>query len=578
MAHQRESLLLRWLPLARQLSSYEASWLKHDLVAGVVLSAMLVPAGMAYAEAAGLPAVNGLYATVVPLLVYALVGPSRVFVVGPDSGLAPLIAATIVPLAATDPDRAVAVGAALAVVSGVLCMIAAIARFGFLAELVSKPVRYGYLNGIAALVIVSQIPKLCGFSVPIGRLPEMLTGFAEGVDGGLLNGTALAIGLGSIAVILGIPRVAPAVPGVLVAVVGSIAAVTLFGLTADDVPLVGALPQGLPAFAAPDLQSIDLWPLVAGALGVAFVAFTDTSVLSRVFAARRGERVDANQELLALGVANTCTGFLGGFPVSGSSSRTPVAEAAGARTQLTGVVGAVVVVVMLLVAPGLLRNLPSAALAAIVIVAVSKIVTIAGVLRLAVVGRSELVLSIAAFLGVALLGPLPGVAVAIALSLLAFVRKAWRPHTAELVRVDGMKGYHDSQRHPEGRRIDGLVLYRFDAPLFFANCEAFADEVRELRRSTPSPRWIVVTAEPITDVDATAAEMLFDLHRELTAHGIVLAFAELKGHVRERMARAGLVQLVGEHRFYRTVGQAVRTYVAETGVDWVDWEDRGPTA
>ena len=296
-----------------------------------------------------------------------------------------------------------------------------------------------------------------------------------------------------------------------------------------------------------------------------------------MYADKRGERVDANQELVALGLVNVAAGLFQGMPVSGSQSRTPVAEAAGARTQLTGVVAAAVLLGLIVGAPEAFRNLPQPVLAAIVVAAALRIFAIGPLVRLASIRRSEFLLGVAALLAVAILGAIVGVVVAIALSLLNFMRKAWKPHTAELVRVDGLKGYHDIERHPDGRQVDGLLIYRFDAPLFFANARFFVEDVFARIDRSPTPiRVVLVTAEPITDVDATAAEAIAELVRDLALQGAVLRFAELKGHVRERLQAYGLVDLIGSDHFARTTGEGVRAYVTDAGVDWTDWEDRTP--
>jgi len=561
-----------WLPGVALLATYERRWLRDDVVAGLVLTALMVPAGLGYAAASGLDPIHGLYASVVPLVVYALVGPSRVLVLGPDSSLAPLVLAAVVTLA-DDPAEAVAVAGMLAVATGVLCALAGVARFGFLTDLLSKPVRYGYLNGIALTVVVTQLPKLLGFSGGADNVVDGVQVLVDGLQAGEAQAAAAAVGLVTLTVILVLRAVAPRVPGPLVAVVGAIAAVVLLDLD-DDLPLVGDLPRGLPSLVWPGVEAADLVPIAAAALGIAFVSFADTSVLSRTWALRAGQDVDPNRELVALGAANVATGLFQGFPISSSASRTPVAAAAGARTQLTGIVCAAAIVALLVAFPGLFRNLAEAALAAIVISAVLTLVEVRGVAHLLPGRRGELVLSMATFAAVAVLGVLAGIGVAVGLSLLHFVKKAWRPHATELVRVDGVKGYHDRERHPEGRTVPGLVLYRFDAPLFFANAEHFRVEVVHLAER-PGTRRIVVTAEPITDVDATAAESLSLLADDLAERGVTLAFAELKGHVREKLARDGLVARLGEQRFHRTIGEAVKAYVADEGASWVDWEDAG---
>jgi high affinity sulfate transporter 1 len=555
--------------------SYQRAWFVQDLTAGTVLVALLAPAGMAYAQASGLPPITGLYATVVPLLVYALVGPSRILVMGPDSSLAPLIAAAVIPLSDGDPSRAIAAAGLLAVFVGVIGVVAGLARFGFLAELLSAPVRYGYLNGIALTILVGQLPKALGFSVDSDSLPGKLGDIANGIANGDVNRWALALAVSALAVILGLHRRVPRIPGTLVAVIAGIVATGVFGLADHAVSLVGDLPSGFPSPRLPEINWHNLGQLSGAALGIAFVAFADTSVLARVYADKRGERVDANQELVALGLVNVAAGLFQGMPVSGSQSRTPVAEAAGARTQLTGVVAAALLLGLVIGAPEAFRNLPQPVLAAVVVAASLRIFAVRPLVRLAGIRRSEFLLGVAAFLAVSVLGAVVGVVVAIVLSLLNFMRKAWKPHTAELVRVDGLKGYHDNERHPDGRRIDGLMIYRFDAPLFFANARFFVEDVlARVDRSQARIGVVLVTAEPITDVDTTGADAIEELVRHLAQRGAVLRFAELKGHVRERLQSYGLVELIGPDHFARTTGEGVRAYVRDAGVDWIDWEDR----
>jgi MFS superfamily sulfate permease-like transporter len=342
---------------------------------------------------------------------------------------------------------------------------------------------------------------------------------------------------------------------------------------ADEVPVVGAVPAGLPELGVPDVGLDELQRLLPAAVGIAFVAFTDTSILSRSYAARLRQDVDQNQELAVLGAANIATGVLQGFPLSSSSSRTAVAEDVGARSQLAGLAGALVLIALLLVGTGLVHDLPVASLAAVVIIAVIGLIDLEAVRRLRRWRASEFVLSMVAFGGVAVLGVLWGVGLAIALSLLDFLRRAWRPHDAALARVDNLKGYHDTERYPDARRIPGLVLYRFDAPLFFANADFFRQRVLTLARQD-GVRWVVVAAEPITDVDTTAGEILQTLNDELEAQGVELAFAECKDPVRDRLRRYGVEDLIGADRFFPTIGVAVSTYLRETGVDWHDWEER----
>jgi high affinity sulfate transporter 1 len=564
-----------WPPVIATVRHYKRGWLRYDLVAGLSLTALLVPQGMAYAQLAGLPPINGLYATLLPLIAYAVVGPSRILVLGPDSAIAPLVAAAIVPLAGANMAHRVTLAGMLALMAGGLAIVGGIARLGFLADLISKPVRIGYLAGLAATVIVGQLPGLLGFEVHGQRFMNELKGLVRGLDETDL--TAAAIGFATLLVIVVIGRFAPRVPGVLVGVVGATIAVAVLGLT-GQIATVGDVPAGLPRFVIPRPPSGDLVELLVAAAGIALVTLVDTAALSRSYAARLGETVDQSRELLALGIANASTGLFQGFPISSSGSRTPVAEAAGARTQATGLIAAGGLALVLAFATGLVHDIPTAALSAVIIAAVGRLVDLGELRHLARVNRPDFGLALASIAGVAVFGVLYGIAVAVGLSIAGFCWRAWHPHEATLGRVDQMKGYHDLDRHPEGRQVPGLVLLRFDAPLFFANAGVFREQaLRAISRATPQARWLVVAAEPITDVDSTATEMLVALDQELERDGVELAFAEMKGPVKDKLHLYGLLDRIGRQRFYPTIGVAVRAYVDESGVPWTDWEDSDGT-
>ena len=569
----------RWVPGLYTLRHYQPRWLPSDLAAGLTLTAVLVPVGMAYAEAGGVPAIYGLYATIVPLIAYALFGPSRILVLGPDSSLAPMIAAAILPLAAGDPQHAVRVAAMLAVLTGVFGVAIGLLRLGFITELLAKPIRYGYMNGIALTVLVSQLPKLFGFPVKaeglIGRIGE----FGAGVLSGKTNLAALAVGGSCLIAILALKRFLR-VPGVLLAVGGATLAVGWLGLASRaGVQVLGELPRGLPALTIPLLGLKEIGQLSTAAIAIAVVSFADTTVLSRVYAAKTRQYVDPNQEMVGLGLANVATGFFQGFAISSSTSRTPVAEASGSKTQLTGVVGALVIALLLVFAPALLRNLPYTALAAVVISSAIGLFELGDLGRLYRIQRFEFWLSVAAFLGVALRGPVPGMMIAIAIALAEFIWDAWRPHYAVLGRAEGVKGYHDLKRYPEARQVPGLVLFRWDAPLFFANAEQFRDVVLNAVVSAPSPvSWLVVAAEPVTNIDVTSVDMLAELDESLHNAGVELRFAEMKDPVKDELKRFGFYKRLGEDAFFYTVGQAVRAYRNSHSVPWDDWEDREPPA
>ncbi|BBC23756.1 SulP family inorganic anion transporter [Pseudanabaena sp. ABRG5-3] len=566
--------LARWLPIIAVLRNYKRAWLLQDLSAGLVLTAILIPAGMGYAEAAGLPAIYGLYATIVPLIAYAIFGPSRILVLGPDSALIPLISATVLPLAGGDPAKAIAIAGMLAILSGGMCIIAGIAKFGFITDLISKPIRYGYLNGIALSVIIGQMPKIFGLSITGNTIWDELITLVQHVHDGKTNSMALAIGSSCLFVILGLKHFAPKISGVLIAVVGAIIVSSLFDLSHQGVSVVGILPQGLPTWQIPNIAPVKFDTLFSSALAIALVSFADMTLLSRTFAIRGGYKVDRNQELIALGIANISAGLFQGFSVSSSASRTPVAEAAGSKTQITGLVGTICIALVLLFAPMLLQNLPQAALSAVVISSGIAIFEIAGTLRLYQLRRFEFGLSIVCFAGVAFLGVIQGIFIAVGLALLAFVWSAWRPHYAVLGRVDGIKGYHDVSRHPDARRIPGLVIFRWDAPLFFANAETFCERVMQSVVTAPTmTNWVLVAAEPVTDIDITAADAIAELDKTLCQAGIELCFAEMKGPTKDRLKRYGIFNTLGKENFFPTIGQAVDAYLEVNKVEWKDWDE-----
>jgi MFS superfamily sulfate permease-like transporter len=376
------------------------------------------------------------------------------------------------------------------------------------------------------------------------------------------------VGIAGIVLILVLQRWLPKVPAVLIMVVLAIAATSVFSLASHGVSLVGELPRGFPPLTVPSVHLADLGPLFAGALGITLVSLADTISTASAFAARTGQEVDGNQEMLGIGVANLAAGFFQGFPVSTSGSRTAVAERSGAKTQFTGVTGAVLIILMIVLVPGLFRNLPQPALAAVVITAALSLADVPATVRLWKQRKTEFLLSVAAFLGVALLGVLPGIAIAVGLSILNVFRRAWWPYDTELGRVGGLAGYHDIQMHPEAEHLPGLVIYRFDAPLIFANAKRFRDEVRRLAAAEPKPEWIVIAAEPMTDVDTTASDVLEELDEALNAQGISLVFAELKDPVREKINRYGLTRTIDPRHFFPTIESAIAAFRQQTGREW----------
>ena len=551
----------KWVPGLHTLRHYQSAWAGNDIVAGIVLSTMLVPVGIAYAVASGVPAINGLYATIIPLIVYALFGPSRILVLGPDSSLAPIILGVVLPLSVGDPARAVAIAGAMAIVAGGVCIVAGIARLGFITELLSKPIRYGYMNGIALAVLISQLPKMFGFSIESTGPLRDLWAIGEAIIDGKSNWVAAGLGGGTLLLIL-VLKAHKRMGAILLAVIAATAIAGWFDLSEKyGVKVLGPVPQGLPDFSVPWLQTSDIIPILLGGFAVAIVAFADTSVLSRTYAIRTGTRVDPNQEMIGLGAANLAAGFFQGFPISSSSSRTPVAEASGSKTQMTGVVGALVVALVIVVAPTLFKDLPNAALAAVVIAAAIGLFEFGDLVRIYRIQNWEFWLSIVCTAGVAVFGAITGICIAIVLAVIEFLWDGWRPHWAVLGKPDNVDGYHDMMRYPAARQIPGLVLFRWDAPLFFANAELFNQRIQDAILASPTPvKRIVVAAAPITSIDVTSADALADLDEMLKASNVELWFAELKDPVKDKLTRVGLFARLGEDRFSPTIEAAVNHY------------------
>ena len=550
--------------------TYKLRWFPKDLVAGLILTTLLVPQGMAYASLAGLPPITGLYTSILCLATYAVFGPSKILVLGPDSSLGPMIAATILPLVGAngDPGRAVALASALALLTGGITVLAGVGGLGFVADLISRPTMIGYLNGLALTIVVGQLPKLFGFSVEaedfLGEVAAVVVGV---LDRRTVPAALLVGGLGLI-VIIALRRWAPRTPGVLIVVVLSIIAASVFDLAERGVSLVGVLPDGFPPLTLPVIGLSDIGPLLVGAAGIVVVSLADTIATASAFAARAGTVVNGSREMIGIGTANIAAGLFQGFPVSTSGSRTAVAEQAGAKTQVTGLVGAVAITLILLLAPGMFRNLPQPTLAAVVIAAALSLADVRGTVRLLHDRPTEFGLSMAAFAGVVGLGVLPGIGVAVALSVGNVFRRTWWPYQTVLGRVPGIPGYHDVRSYPTAEQLPGCQIFRFDAPVIFANARTFREQIQELARSDPPPKWIIIAAEPITDVDTTAGAMLEDLDVALNESGISLVFAELKDPVRTKVNRYELTRVIDPAHFFPTLDAAVTAFQQETGTRW----------
>ncbi len=568
----RTSRLRRYAPGIGLLRDYRRSWARADLVAGLVLAAILVPQGMAYAELAGLPAVTGLYTTIACLVGYAIMGPSRILVLGPDSSVSPLIFAAIVPLVAAsgDPESAIVLGGMMALLVGAVEIGLGVAKLGFVADLLSVEVQVGYMNGLGITIIVGQLPKLFGFSTDADGFVDELRAFGSNLD--QTDGTTVAVGLSVLALLLVLPRVSKKVPAILVAIVGVTVLSAALDLSAEGVATVGALPQGLPTPGVPWTGFSDVGPLLVAALGITMVSLTDTIATSTSFAARRGDEVRPDQEMIGLGSANVAAGLFQGFAVSTSGSRTAVAEQSGAKSQVAGVVGAGAVVLMLLFLNSLLADLPQTALAAVVIAAALSLMNLPEVRRLWRVRRTALMLSLVATAGVVFFGVLEGILIAVALSILLFFRRSWWPHGVVLGR-DATGGWHSVQGRDDLEELAGIAVYRWEAPLFFANAGMFRQNLRSLVREK-QVRWVVLQCEAVTDVDVTAAEKLEQLDKQLNEQGVHLAFVELRDRLEVLLLRYGLFATLDRDHFYPSVDAALAAIAAEDATPPEDSADR----
>jgi high affinity sulfate transporter 1 len=541
-----------------RLRRYRRSWLTADLVAGATVAAYLVPQCMAYAELAGLPAVVGLWASLGPLVVYALLGSSRRLSVGPESTTAIMVATAVAPLAAGDPARYAALASALALVVGVICVVAWIARLGFLANLLSRPVLVGYMVGVATLMVVGQIERVTGVAVEgdslLAEVADLVTHLDE------VHVPTLVLASVVLAFLLVLQRWVPRAPGPLLAVAASAAVVAAFGLEQDGIAVVGSVPQGLPVPTLPDVSFDDLVALLAPAVGVALVGYTDNVLTARAFAARDGEVVDADRELLALASANLTSGAVQGMPVSSSGSRTALAEASRAATPAYSLVAAAVVAMVLLAFGGVLATFPTAALGAIVIAAALRLIDRPELVRLRRFRRSEFLLALASTAGVLLFGILVGVGIAVALSILELFTRLMHPHDGVLGEVPGLAGLHDVEDFPDAEQTPGLLVYRYDAPLIFANAEDFhrraMQAVDDIEASVAPVAWFLLNAEANVEVDITGLDALERLRADLAARGVVLALARVKQDLRVQLERAGLVARIGEEHIFPTLPTA----------------------
>jgi high affinity sulfate transporter 1 len=553
-------ILGRFMPGLTTLSSYDRSWLRYDLVAGISVAAVAIPVAIAYSQLAGVPPVYGLYASILPLVVYAFFGSSRQLITAPDAATCAIISTIVIPLAGQDPARYISLTAALAIITGVFCIVAGVARLGFLTNFLARPILSGYLNGVAVSIIAGQLGRLFGFSLAPAGFFRLMIQFVSKL--GQTHGVTLAAGLAFFVLLRLLKRVAPRIPAPLIAVVLGIAASSLFHLGERGVALLGAIPAGLPPLMIPNIGESDLGPLALGAVGLALISFNSGMVTARSFAVKNRYEIDSNQEFIALGIADIGAGLLQGFAVSGADSRTAVNDSVGGKSQFTGLIAAGLLILVLLFFTAPLALLPIAVLSAVLVNAAVGLFDLQSLIRLRRISRQEFRLSMVTLLGVITVGVLPGVLVAVGLAILQLLARASRPHDAILGRTPGMDGFRDIQGHPEAETMPGLVIYRFDSSLLFFNSDFFKSRVRTAAgKAKTELRYFLLDAESMPLIDTTGAATLEEVRDELADKGVVLAIAAAKGPLRAALDRTGLTQKIGSAWLFPTVESAVEEHL-----------------
>ena len=558
------SVVTRYVPILEWLPAYQLGWLRFDTIAGLTVWALLVPEAMAYATLAGVPPEAGLYAALPALVLYAVFGTSRHVTVGPSSAVAVMVAATVAPLAGGDGERYVALAAAMAVLVGLILIVAGIARLGFVSEFMAKPVLTGFIIGLALVIAAGQADKLFGIEAEGDDFFAVIWDII--VNLGDTHLETLLVGAGCLVLLFGLKRFAPRAPAALITVALSIIAVALFDLDNRGVHIVGDIPAGLPPLAIPDVGLADFQDLLPGALGLALVVYAESIAPARSFAAKHKYNVDANQELLALGASNVGVGLSQGFAVDASLSRSAVNDSAGAKTQVAGLVNAGLIFVTILALTPLFHDLPDAALAAVVISAVAHLVDVDELRHLYRLKKTDFSLAVVCMMGVLIVDVLPGLIIAVAVSILVLVYRASRPRTAVLGKVPDQDTFRDIERYPESETYPGLVIFRFEAELFFANVSYFRDRIRELVAvADPPAQAVLVDAEAIQYIDTTAVAALEELWEELADSGVELLMARVHGRVRDMLRRSGLEESIGASRIYPSVRAGVADYLERHG-------------
>ena len=550
------------LPLGiKRLMAYQRSWLRGDVVAGLTVAAYLIPQCMAYGELAGVRPVAGLWAILPAMVMYTLLGSSPQLSVGPESTTAVMTAVAIAPLAAADGSDYGALAALLAIIVGVIHLLGYIVRLGFLANLLSKPILIGYMAGVAVIMMIGQLGKISGLSIDANSILGEVQGFLSQLP--QVHGPTMILSLAMLVFLFGIQARFPNAPGPLLAVLLATIVVKIFQLDQLGITVVGNIPAGLPQLTIPHVDTSQVLPLVSAAVGIALVGYSDNVLTARAFASRHGYQIDANQELLALGSSNMTAGLMQGFPISSSGSRTVIGNALGNKTQLFSLVAMGAVLGVLLFLRPVLSSFPKAALGALVIYAATRLIEVSEFRRLWHFRRTEFAIALITMIGVLATDLLVGIAIAVGLSVIELFSRITRPHDAVLGRSPYVVGWHDIDDWDDSVTLPGLVIYRYDAPLFFANVEDFKSRaLAAIAREKTPVAWFVLNTEAIAEIDITAVDALTELHQELNARGITFAMARVKQDLYTQLKRSGLLETIGAEKIHSTLSTAIAAFEA----------------
>jgi sulfate permease, SulP family len=570
---RRVSGVRRFFPAVRWMRRYERRFLLRDLAGGLAVGSMLIPQGLAFAQVVDVPQVAGLWSGVAAMIAYALFGPSRQLMVGPEAGTAMMVAAVLTSAGIESPEQRLAAAAVVAAMVAVALVVAGLFRLGAIADFLSRPILVGYMNGVALVLVVSQLPGVLGIeSTQRDFLPQVLE---IATELGAVHGPTLWLSAGALVFLLALRRSFPKLPGAVIVVTVGIVLSAMLDLEAHGMRVLGRIGRGLPPIGFSGLTARSIRDLAPGALSIALLIYASSALTSRIFADKNRYEFRANEEFFGIAAANLAAGVLHGVPAAGSDARTVINDAAGSRTQAAGLFASGVVVTTIFLLGPVMALLPTALLGSVVIASALSLFDLSGVVRIWRVRAPEGLLAVATFVGVLTLGILPGILVAVALAIADLVRRAAHPHDAVLGRLSGKPGYHDVEGRPGSETLPGLVIYRVDAPLFFANARFVRERIHELIETARAPvRMFVLDCGAMFDLDVTAAEVLEELDREFDERGITLALAEPHAPMRRVLKRTGLLRNIGPQNIFATVGEAIRAYVeraeAELGRD-LDW-------